>query len=240
MREDWLKYLAAVAKVVAAAVLLGEAFSGVDALLGWAGMPATGLWLIAAPAIVHVTIIAACYRAACYRAGTIAGRQQILWLVASGPGWLLLAAVGCLLTAILVPVANLDPTISLIPPHSIRPDLSWWFATVFLAPVLEEFVYRGIFSASFRRQYGNIVGSYFAAVLFAWVHTRPTVATVFAGNAGHIPPGPLLLALVADWLYVKSGSIWVAVAFHAACNATPAVFAAIDPRWLNWLGMLYQ
>jgi membrane protease YdiL (CAAX protease family) len=232
MLEDWLKYLTAAAKVFVVAVLLGESFAGIDRLLVKTGFGSGLFAFIAGPAIIHLLIVIAALMLLGQPKLNLPKKNAVPWLAAAGPAWIAMAASGAFLTSILFPEPN--------PAPGAWPNLPWWISSVFLAPVLEELVYRGLISPVFRRTCGNLMGSYFAAVLFAWVHSRPTLAGIFAGHPGGVPPGPFLLALAADWLYLKSGSIWVAVAFHVACNVTPVLFNGIDPRWLSWLGMLYQ
>ncbi len=232
MREDWLKFLAAIAKVFAVAVLLGEAFAGVDRLLAATGFTSEPYAFIAGPALVHLTIVIAALMLLGRPKLNLPHKNRMFWMILAGPGWIALAATGACLTATFFPGPDSSP--------GSWPNLPWWISSILLAPVLEELVYRGLISPVFRRSCGNLMGGYFAAILFAWVHTRPTLEGIFAGHAGGIPPGPFLLALAADWLCLKSGSVWVAVAFHAACNLTPVLFYGIDPRWLSWLGMLYQ
>jgi len=245
MRDEFLNYLAAATKVIVVAVLLGESFLSVTRLLRPVDFfPAENAAVIApivAPLIVHALIVALAWitmrQPALCLVGPGGNRKSVTTAITIvGPGWLALAATAAVATSIWIPVSfhgARDP--GLAPPPAF-----WWLATVMLAPILEELVYRGLISPRLRRDCGNIAGSYFAAVLFAWVHTGPTLAGILAGNPGGVPPGPLLLALIADWLYLEFRSIWVPVAFHAACNATPAVFGNLDPRWLRWLGELYQ
>ncbi len=232
MREDWLKYVAAITKVFVVAVLLGESFAAADHLLAKAGLASGNFAFIAGPALVHLLIVIAALILVGQPKLNLPKKNAMRWLMLAGPAWLALAASGAGLTSTFFPGPDSIP--------GVTPNIPWWIASILLAPVLEELVYRGLLSPVFRRSCGNLMGSYFAAILFAWVHSRPTLAGIFAGHAGGIPPGPFLLALAADWFCLKSGSIWVAVAFHAACNITPALFNAIDPRWLSWLGMLYQ
>ncbi len=232
MPNDWLKYLTATAKVFAVAVLLGESFAGADRLLTKTGLESGPYAFFVGPAFTHFVILLTCLIFLHQPKLNLPLEKRGLWLALSGPGWLALASCGAWLTSSFFPGTNILTSVS--------SDATWWISTVLVAPILEELVYRGLISPIFRRDCGNLAGSYFAAVLFAWVHAKPTIAGLLAGHAGGVPPGPLLLALIADGLYLRSGSLWVAVAFHAACNATPAAFNAIDPRWLNWLGMLYQ
>lgn len=238
MRKELLQILAATAKTIVVAVLLGEAITALSRIIMNVRLPWPSLYMIAAPSIVHMAILIASW--------TISRKPDIRlvphgaeprdvwkWLAIAGPVWLCFVTLGPVISTLIFPWSNSGPR--------PLPGPSWWVATILVAPVLEEFVYRGLISPALRRDCGNIAGSYLAAVLFAWVHARPTVAGILSGSIGAgIFLGPLLLGLVAEWLYVKNRSIWVPVAFHAACNLTPLVFSTIDPRWLGWLGRLYQ
>ncbi len=243
MIKEFRNYLTAATKVIVVAVLLGESFSAGTRLLR--EIPAISAWHssmitpIIAPLFVHAIIVSLAWILARQPDLRLVGpggtrKSVVIAILTAGPGWLTLAATAATATAIWIPPAL--PGQPLVEP----PTAFWWLGTVLLAPTLEELVYRGLVSPRLRDDCGNLAGSYFAAVLFAWVHTGPTLAGILAGHPGGVPLGPLLLALIADWLYLEFRSIWVPVAFHAACNATPAVFGALDPRWLRWLGELYQ
>jgi membrane protease YdiL (CAAX protease family) len=80
---------------------------------------------------------------------------------------------------------------------------------------------------------------WFAALTFAFVHGDPTVAHLIAGRIG-LPLGPFLLGLCCEALVEATGRLAPAIAFHGACNATVAIFALADGRWLDWLGFLYS
>ncbi len=113
-------------------------------------------------------------------------------------------------------------------------SLAW----VLWIPIIEEIVFRGAFGSFFRTKFGLLTGAWFSALLFALVHGQPTLANILAGKVG-VPLGPFLLALICEFLVYKTGRLWPAVAFHAACNSTPIIFGYFDDRWLKRLGMLY-
>ncbi|MEY4630412.1 MAG: hypothetical protein RIQ81_532, partial [Pseudomonadota bacterium] len=190
----------------------------------------------AGPMLVHLVLLTVAAASGILKIpdcfpGASAGSGMLRWTLGAGLIWPLVLAGAAFITSHLVPGGETQYL-------SLNPE--WWITSVLLAPLIEELVYRGLFARRFRARHGYLAGSYFSAVLFAWVHAWPSLANLLAGQPGGVPPGPLLLALICDWLYVKTGSLWPAVAFHAACNATPAIFAVLDPRWLKWFGALYQ
>ncbi len=105
-------------------------------------------------------------------------------------------------------------------------------------PIVEELVFRVGISAYFRKRLGIIWGCYFSALLFALVHTQPTVAAWLNWQIG-LPLGPLLLGLANEAIYVSSGRIIPAIVLHAVCNLTVVIFAIVDSRWLSWLSPFY-
>lgn len=112
-------------------------------------------------------------------------------------------------------------------------------AWVLWIPFVEEIVFRLGTGAFFRRLGGKIWGSYFSAVVFAVVHTRPTISRIIAMQVG-VPLGPLLLGFCCEALFLRYGRLAPLVLFHAACNATVVIFMVGDGRWLDWLGFLYM
>lgn len=120
--------------------------------------------------------------------------------------------------------------------RSVGPEQLAW---ILIVPWVEEAVFRLGIGDAFRRYGGVFWGTWFSAVVFGLVHTQPTVASLVALRIG-LPLGPFLLALCCEAIYVRSGRLLPAVAFHAACNATVVIFAYGDARWLDWLGLLYS
>lgn len=112
------------------------------------------------------------------------------------------------------------------------------FLFVLWVPVIEELLFRVGIGAFFRRYVGVFWGAYFSAILFAVVHTQPTLASMLNGHIG-APLGPLLLGIATEFLYIWTGRILPAMVLHAVCNLTVVIFAVIDGRWLDWLGAFY-
>lgn len=105
---------------------------------------------------------------------------------------------------------------------------------VFAVPVVEEFVFRGWMQTLLQRLAGPIVAIVVVAALFAGLHGEDLFVANFAGACFYG---------AAVW---ASGSLWVAIALHAAANGlisvldtSPAVdrwgrsIAADGPWWLD-------
>ncbi|MBF0441190.1 MAG: CPBP family intramembrane metalloprotease [Oligoflexales bacterium] len=112
-------------------------------------------------------------------------------------------------------------------------------AFIFWIPIIEEMVFRVAIGKVFRNYGGDLLGGYFSALCFAFIHTMPTLGKVVSLNAG-IPLGPMLLGLCCEIIYVKTGKIIPAIVFHGCCNATVPIFMLIDNRWLSFLSYLYS
>lgn len=111
-------------------------------------------------------------------------------------------------------------------------------AWVLWIPIVEEWVYRVGAGYYFRSRLGLMAGSYLSALVFSLMHSQPTLAHFASFQVG-LPLGPLLLGAICEVIYMKSGKILPAILFHMICNATPAIFATIDIRWLSWLKVVY-
>lgn len=79
-------------------------------------------------------------------------------------------------------------------------------------PLMEEFLFRGIFLFGLSRRYGGPFGVLFSAVLFGVVHLG-AVPALYASVAG----------LLLGWLALTTRSVWPGVALHAAFNAVPVL-----------------
>lgn len=112
-------------------------------------------------------------------------------------------------------------------------------AWVFWIPVVEELTFRVGFGNFFRKRYGIMLGAYLSAILFAFVHTLPSVDKIAAGAIG-IPLGPFFLAMANEFIVVSTGRLKPAILLHMACNASVPIFLYFDPRWLKWLSALYS
>jgi len=94
-------------------------------------------------------------------------------------------------------------------------------AVVIFAPLVEEFLFRGVMLAGFTRSFGFPVAAFFCTSLFVLVHLeaimRYTPAVI-----------PLTgLALGAIWVRVKFKSVWPAIAAHFGYNGMAVLLPLI-------------
>lgn len=209
------RVLVLLAACLVVAVALAETYSALTPLLGGVG------WLAAL--LVHAVLsgLALCARA---RRNSLRAAPALYYAppLALVLGTLALIACGHLFGGATT--------------RSIGAEQLAW---IFLVPWVEEVVFRGVLGDAFRKFGGVLWGSWFSAITFALVHSQPTLGHVLALKIG-LPLGPFLLGLCCEALYVKSGKLLPAVAFHTAANATVVLFAYGDARWLDWLGLLYS
>lgn len=89
--------------------------------------------------------------------------------------------------------------------------------SVFLAPVVEEVLFRGLLLGALVRRWGQWSGIIISSILFGLMHlSDPWV----------IPP-LMVLGIVLGWLTVRSGSLWPAILAHTLNN----VIAVISGVW---------
>jgi membrane protease YdiL (CAAX protease family) len=130
------------------------------------------------------------------------------------------------------------PGFEVNPAVNFNIDWHYFAATVVLIPVAEELLFRGVIGTMMRRRYGVILGIYFSAICFAFLHSMPTVMN-WQGYQVGLPLGPLLLGIICEAMVYFRGSLWMAMIFHGVANGSVLVFEVFDSRWLKWLGFLY-
>lgn len=79
---------------------------------------------------------------------------------------------------------------------------------ILIAPVVEEFFFRGFVYASFRNRLGVWPGALLSGLLFGAIHLKPVYLAPLA-----------ILGTVLALLYEKTGSIWPCILLHAMNNA---------------------
>jgi ABC-2 type transport system permease protein len=84
-----------------------------------------------------------------------------------------------------------------------------WFAVlaIFVAPIFEEFIFRGVLFGGFRRSFGALPAAVSSALVFAIVHPAIASAPVF------------LLGFVAALVYERARSLVAPMAAHMTYNA---------------------
>ena len=96
------------------------------------------------------------------------------------------------------------------------------FSAVCLAPVLEEFLFRGFLQTAILDLIGcrwRWVAILTAGFVFVLIHVDAVT--------WHGLPGLFVLAVVLGWLYEKTGSLWVPVISHACFNLSNICFALL-------------
>lgn len=135
-------------------------------------------------------------------------RSTVPWTVTAVPVLLLATwALGEVYTRLVpVPPEVLDPFAGMTDTPLGR--LSLAVLAVGIAPVLEEFFFRGLIQRTLERRWGAAAGVGGAAALFAVVHFLPWVL-----------PLHLFLGLAFGFAVYATRSIWAGVVLHAANNA---------------------
>ena len=118
-------------------------------------------------------------------------------------------------------------------------DWTTQLAFILWIPFVEELVFRAGIGAALQRYAPGVWGMWFSALIFAWVHTSPSLSGLLKGQMG-LPLGPFFLGLICEYLRVAGGSLVPAVIFHMVCNSTVVAFSLVDPRWMDWLSWLYS
>jgi membrane protease YdiL (CAAX protease family) len=115
--------------------------------------------------------------------------------------------------------AELQPLVELyrtaVREHDYQVILHTFIAAAVIAPVAEEFLFRGYLYPTLKRTLGALPSAIFGAVLFAAIHN----------NAVSLP-GLALLALALTVAYEWSGSLWVPIFMHAFFNGISLLIAA--------------
>lgn len=143
-------------------------------------------------------------------------------------------ALVILFSSVALALSSRPPNLAWSLPSVPMRQLAW----VLWIPIIEEWVFRGGLSLGLQKWLGTFTGSYLSALAFSFMHGFPTLERVFAGHMGFFL-GPFILGLICDFLVIFSGSLRPAIAFHIVCNGTVIIFQWIDPRWLQWLRILY-
>jgi len=93
---------------------------------------------------------------------------------------------------------------------------------VFIAPIAEEILFRGFLLPTLLMKFQPVLASLLSAALFALIHME-------FESMGMM----MILALVLNWLFLRSKSIWPCIIFHMINNAL-----AFSLEILVWSGYL--
>jgi membrane protease YdiL (CAAX protease family) len=92
---------------------------------------------------------------------------------------------------------------------------------VFVAPLTEEFIFRGFFYGVLKRHFGRLAAMGASAAFFAAVHQN-------------IPAIPALFVLAAGFTlaYELTGSLWAPILMHACFNGVSVALILFFPEWI--------
>lgn len=115
-----------------------------------------------------------------------------------------------------------------VPPETFRPfealtrtaegRLSVVLFAMVAAPIVEEFVFRGLVQRPLERRWGPAPAIAFTSLLFALVHALPWVLPIH-----------LLLGLAFGFVVYATRSVWAGVLLHAANNSLAALGIGAEP-----------
>lgn len=134
------------------------------------------------------------------------------WTLIAAPTLLLLGwALGDVYTRFVpVPPDSLDPFAPVMQTAAGRLTMAIFAVTV--APIAEEFVFRGLIQRTLERRFGAVAGITAAAALFAFIHLLPWIFPIH-----------FVLGLVFGFAVWATRSIWAGVILHAANNAAALI-----------------
>lgn len=95
-------------------------------------------------------------------------------------------------------------------------------AIVVIAPVSEEFVFRGVVFLGLTRWLGPLSAAVISSLVFGVIHVQADLGA-FAFLAGYA----LAFGLFACWLVRRWGSLWLAIGAHATSNGVSVVLAVL-------------
>lgn len=103
----------------------------------------------------------------------------------------------------------LEPLLSLMPAVPNAYGRGAWAIVmlVVMAPLFEEFIFRGVLLESTRAKYGVMAAWLVSSAIFGIIHVHPTVAV----NA-------FAMGLVLGFIYLRTDSIWSTIILHAVNN----------------------
>lgn len=138
----------------------------------------------------------------------------VLWAIVAGIGLQLpLAEIGNVITELTGHDAEHQLALRrMLEPRSLGRGIAVTTAFVFMSPIMEEALFRGMLLPSLDRRYGAAKALLITSLLFAIIHGRPAaMAYAFAGG------------LILGAIRLRSGNTVVCIAAHAAINAVPVL-----------------
>jgi uncharacterized protein len=99
---------------------------------------------------------------------------------------------------------------------------------VILAPVVEEYVFRGLLLSNWSAKWGNTKAVLFSSIIFGILHMDPF--------------GAFLMGMVLCLIYLKTGSLLLVILIHFLNNGLAMVLSFTAPGLIDWstVGLLFR
>ncbi|MFK8794908.1 CPBP family intramembrane glutamic endopeptidase [Planococcus plakortidis] len=148
----------------------------------------------------------------------ILGISMLVMVFSTSIYWLLLRAL----------MATAPALVDLLLTPQPLPDVWWYLAATgfiiaIIAPIAEEFIFRGVILNQMAELFGLWKGIGFTSLIFAIFHLNFLGAFVFA--------------LIAALLYVKTGNLLAPILLHSANNALAVYQAFAGASFMDWLAV---
>ena len=131
--------------------------------------------------------------------------------------------------AVLVTIFGVTSPSPLPPTGELSGLLLQLVAGAIIAPIAEEFLFRGFAVTAWRRSIGPSRAIVRATLLFALAHVIGVAPTDDFGHALRlmaVGAGTRLpVAWVLGWVFVRRGSLWASIGLHATFNAVLLILA---------------
>ncbi len=93
---------------------------------------------------------------------------------------------------------------------SLKAKIVLFINIIILAPICEEFIFRGFLFHRLSEKYSTTTGIILSSLIFALLHVSPVGAFIFG--------------VLMCWIYMKTQSLWIPIGIHFLNNAIAATF----------------
>jgi membrane protease YdiL (CAAX protease family) len=226
--SPWLAFAAVVAVTRFVAVIIG---SGLEAFIRSVGASPDGPLVQLISAVLTGLILIGVVRLTVVDGGALSwndmgirrfDRQAVADVVLGAATALPVIFLTAILASILVAIFRVVNPSPLPPTGELGGLALQLLAGAIVAPIAEEFFFRGFAVTAWRRSLGPGRAIVRATILFTLAHVVTVdgtdlpnaLALIVVGAGSRVP-----VALVLGWLYVRRGSLWAPIGLHAAFNA---------------------
>ena len=121
------------------------------------------------------------------------------------------------------------PLLDFLLEGTLMPENRWFFALeiisiTILAPVVEEFVFRGVILHRLIRKTSVWGGILISSLVFGFLHADFM--------------GAFLFGIIASLLFIRTGNLLIPILMHMINNTIAVVLMFIAPTWPDWISIL--